>query len=177
MKEKNSKFTMAGQSGDCHERCFYDYREFYRGFMAYQHIYRFYNSYSIYFAHSKKRLNGRRLLLSAVLCAVLEILSFVPSVTMTIEDDFISTAFICLFCYITDFWIFGPFAMPILAVCVAAVSRLKSAKSKVAFAALMLVGAALVILRLRYGHDWMQGIIDFVNSVYERIDPDGGSLS
>ena len=32
----------------------------------------------------KKRLNGRRLLLSAVLCAVLEILSFVPSVTMTI---------------------------------------------------------------------------------------------
>ena len=67
--------------------------------------------------------------------------------------------------------------MPILAVCVAAVSRLKSAKSKVAFAALMLVGAALVILRLKYGHDWMQGIIDFVNSVYERIDPDGGSLS
>lgn len=125
----------------------------------------------------KRRLNGRRLPLSAVLCAVLEILSFVPSVTMIIEDDFISTAFICLFCYITDFWTFGPFAMPILAVCVAAVSRLKSAKSKVAFAALMLVGAALVILRIRYGHDWMQGIIDFVNSVYERIDPDGGSLS
>lgn len=125
----------------------------------------------------KKRLNGRRLLLTAVLCAVLEILSFVPSVTMILEDDFISTAFICLFCYVTDFWTFGPFAMPILAVCVAAVSRLKSAKSKVAFVVLLLVGAVLVVLRLRYGYDWMQGIIDFVNSAYELIDPDGGSLS
>lgn len=125
----------------------------------------------------KKRLSGQRLLLTAVLCAVLEILSFVPSVTMILEDDFISTAFICLFCFVTDFWTFGPFAMPILAVCVAAASRLRSAKSKVAFVVLLLVGAVLVVLRLRYGYDWMQGIIDFVNSVYERIDPDGGSLS
>lgn len=121
----------------------------------------------------KKRLSGRRLCLTVVLCAGLEILSFVPSVTMILEDDFISTAFICLFCYVTDFWTFGPFAMPILAVCVAAVSRLRSVKSKIAFAVLLVVCAALVILRLRYGGDWMQGIIDYTNSVYERIDPDG----
>ena len=64
-----------------------------------------------------------------------------------------------------------------LAVCVAAASRLRSAKSKVAFVVLLLVGAVLVVLRLRYGYDWMQGIINCVNSAYELIDPDGGSLS
>ena len=125
----------------------------------------------------KRRLSGRRLLLTVILLAVLEILSFVPSVTMILEDDFISTAFICLFSYVTDFWTFGPFAMPILAVCVAAVSRLRSVKSKIVFAALLVVCAALVILRLRYGYDWMQGIIDGVNSAYEHIDPNGGRLS
>lgn len=125
----------------------------------------------------KKHLSGRRLLLTVILFAVLEILSFVPSVTMILEDDFISTAFICLFCYVTDFWTFGPFAMPILAVCVAAVSRLRSVKSKITFAVLLVVCAALVILRLRYGYDWMKGIIDCTNSVYECIDPNGGRLS
>lgn len=107
----------------------------------------------------KSNQNIKKIFLFAVVGGLLEILSFVPSIKMIIEDDFVSTMFITLFCYVTNFWVLGPFILPIIAVCIALKSKLKSKSSKISIAIFTTLEVAIIVLRVVYGYDWLDAIV------------------